>query len=198
MQNYVITISREFGSLGRDIAKLVAHKLNVQYYDRDLLEEASKILNEDLGEVSTLDESIKLPFSNALFPLGIGSASRHRKLFKTQSALILDCVNKSDCVIVGRCADFILKDYERKFSVMIFAPLKDRIINSINELRIPNYEVNDYVREIDRARDSYHKYFTEEPLNTTVNRDLLISSSFGSKEEIAELIVASAKVKLKF
>ncbi len=198
MENYVITISRQFGSLGRPIAQKVAHKLNIGYYDRDLIEKAASILNEDMRSISPLDETIKLPFANALFPLGIGTGSMHRRLFKVQENLIHECVQKSNCVIVGRCADFILKDYKRRFNVMIYAPFEERVKNAVNELRIPEYEVEDYVKEIDKARDSYHKYFTNERLDTINNRDLLIDSSTMGQDDIAEFIISAARKKLNF
>lgn len=198
MDNFVITVSRQFGSLGRPIAQKIAHKLNIEYYDRDLIEKAASIMNEDMRNVSPLDESIKLPFANALFPSGLGTGSSHRRLFKVQESLIRECVAKSNCLIVGRCADYILKDYKRRFSVMIYAPLEERIKNSVNELRIPEYEVTDYVKEIDRARDSYHKFFTDEKLDTIKYRDMLIDSSTMSQDEIADCIIEAAKRKLHF
>lgn len=198
MDHYVITVSRQFGSLGRSIAQMIAHKLNIAYYDRDLIEQAAQILNADLSRLSPLDETIKLPFSKALFPLGLGSSSMHRKLFKVQENLISEAVSKNDCVIVGRCADYILRDYPRRYNVMIYAPLETRITNSINELRIPEYEVSDYVKEIDKARDSYHRFFTDDPLDTTKYRDLLIDSSTMSKEDIATTIIEAARKKLQF
>ena len=148
MDNYVITISRQFGSLGRSIAKKVAHKLNIDYYDRDLIEKAAALLNEDLKTISTIDESINLPFANALFPLGIGTGAVHKRLFKIQESLIHDCISKGNCLIVGRCADYIFKDYSRRFNVMIYAPFEERLKNSINDLRIPEYEVANYVRKL--------------------------------------------------
>lgn len=198
MDNFVITVSRQFGSLGRPIAQKIAHKLNIEYYDRDLIEKAASIMNEDMRTVSPLDENIKLPFANALFPLGLGTGSAHRRLFKVQESLIRECVAKSNCLIVGRCADYILKDYKRRFSVMIYAPLEERIKNSVNELRIPEYEVTDYVKEIDRARDSYHKFFTDEKLDTVKYRDMLIDSSTMSQDEIADCIIDVARRKLHF
>lgn len=151
-----------------------------------------------MRNVSPLDESIKLPFANALFPLGLGTGSSHRRLFKVQESLIRECVAKSNCLIVGRCADYILKDYKRRFSVMIYAHLEERIKNSVNELRIPEYEVTDYVKEIDRARDSYHKFFIDEKLDTIKYRDMLIDSSTMSQDEIADCIIEAAKRKLHF
>ncbi|MGN1280850.1 MAG: AAA family ATPase [Succinivibrio sp.] len=198
MENYVITISRQFGSLGRPIAQKLAHRLNIEYYDRDLIEKAASILNEDMRSISPYDESISLPFAKALFPLGIGTGSTHRRLFKVQENLISECVQKSNCIIVGRCADFILKDYPRRFNVMIYAPLEERIKNAVNELRIPEYEVEDYVKEIDKARDSYHKFFTDEKLDTTKYRDLLIDSSTMSQNDVVEVIIDAARRKLNF
>lgn len=198
MDNYVITISRQFGSLGRPIAQKIAHKLNIEYYDRDLIEKAASIMNLDMRSVSPMDESIKLPFAKALFPLGIGTGSAHRKLFRVQESLIHECVQKSNCVIVGRCADYILRDYPRRFNVMIYAPMKERIKNSVNELRIPEYEVNDYLKEIDKARDSYHRFFTEENLDTVEYRDMLIDSSSMSQDDVVDLIIDAARRKLKF
>lgn len=197
MDNYVITVSRQFGSLGRPIAQKVAHKLNIEYYDRDLIEKAASIMNLDMSSVSPMDESIKLPFAKALFPLGIGTGSTHRKLFRVQESLIHECVQKSSCVIVGRCADYILRDYPRRFNVMIYAPLSERIKNAVNSLRIPEYEVNDYLKEIDKARDSYHRFFTEEELDTVSYRDLLIDSSSMSQEDIVDVIIEAARRKLK-
>ncbi len=198
MDNFVITVSRQFGSLGRPIARKIANKLNIAYYDRDLLEKAATILNEDLKSLSSMEESIKLPFAKALFPLGIGTSSAHRRLFKVQESLIHECVAKSNCVIVGRCADYVLRNYARRFSVMIYAPLDVRITNSINDLRIPEYEVSDYVKEIDKARDSYHRFFTGENLDTVKYRNLLIDSSSMSQDEIADTIIETARRKLNF
>ncbi len=198
MSNYVITVSRQFGSLGRPIAQKIAHRLNIGYYDRELIEKAASIMNEDMREVSPLDENIHLPFANALFPLGIGTGSHHRRLFKVQESLIQECVLKEDCVIVGRCADYILRDYPRRFNVMIFAPFEERVKNSVNSLRIPENEVDDYVKEIDRARDSYHKFFTDEPLTTVKYRDLLVDSSAMTQDEAVDLIIRAASAKLKF
>jgi len=82
--------------------------------------------------------------------------------------------------------------------VMIFAPFDVRVKNSVNSLRIPEYEVDDYVKEIDRARDSYHKFFTDEPLTTVKYRDLLVDSSSMTQDEAVDLIIRAASAKLKF
>ncbi len=194
---YAITVSRQFGSLGREIARRVARKLGIDYYDRDLIEKAATMLGCDMRQVSPLDENVKLPFASALLPLGLGGRAAHRRLFEAQRSLILDSVQRGCCVIVGRCADYVLKDYPRRFAVMIYAPLQARIKNSINELRIPEYEVDSYVRKIDRARDTYYRLFTGEHLTTVEDRDLLIDSSSMEIDEAVDVIIAAARAKLK-
>ncbi|MDD7021780.1 MAG: cytidylate kinase-like family protein [Aeromonadales bacterium] len=194
---YAITVSRQFGSLGREIARHVARKLGIDYYDRDLIEKAAAMLGCDMRQISPLDEYVKLPFASALLPLGLGGRAAHKRLFEAQRSLILDSVQRGCCVIVGRCADYVLKDYPRRFSVMIYAPLKARIRNSINELRIPDFEVDSYVRKIDRARDAYYRLFTGQHLTTIENRDLLIDSSSMGIDEAADVIIAAARAKLR-
>lgn len=194
---YAITVSRQFGSLGREIARRVARKLGIDYYDRDLIEKAAAMLGCDMRQISPLDEYVKLPFASALLPLGLGGRAAHKRLFEAQRSLILDSVQRGCCVIVGRCADYVLKDYPRRFSVMIYAPLKARIRNSINELRIPDFEVDSYVRRIDRARDAYYRVFTGEHLTTVENRDLLIDSSSMGIDEAVDVIIAAARAKLR-
>lgn len=194
---YAITVSRQFGSLGREIARRVARRLGIDYYDRDLIEKAAGMLGCDMRQISPLDEYVGLPFASALLPLGLGGRAAHKRLFEAQRSLILDSVQRGCCVIVGRCADYVLKDYPRRFSVMIYAPLEARIKNSINELRIPDFEVDGYVRKIDRARDAYYRIFTGEHLTTVKNRDLLIDSSSMEIDEAVDVIIAAARAKLK-
>ena len=86
MQKYVISISRQFGSLGRPIAKKLAELLEIEYYDRDIVEEASKVHNIPLKEASNLEESAKYLFMS--FPLGSGTTATQDALFKTESEMI--------------------------------------------------------------------------------------------------------------
>ena len=89
MQKYVISISRQFGSLGRPIAKKLAELLEIEYYDRDIVEEASKVHNIPLKEASNLEESAKYLFMS--FPLGSGTTATQDALFKTESEMIKTC-----------------------------------------------------------------------------------------------------------
>ena len=99
MQKYVISISRQFGSLGRPIAKKLAELLEIEYYDRDIVEEASKVHNIPLKEASNLEESAKYLFMS--FPLGSGTTATQDALFKTESEMIKKLAVKESCIIVG-------------------------------------------------------------------------------------------------
>lgn len=194
--NYVITISRQFGSMGRLIAKKVAHELNIKYYDRDLIEKAAEMIGETPADLSRFDEAVKIPFAKALHPLGIGSSAAHRRLFEAQKSLILDYASSQSCVIVGRCSDYILRNHPRHLSVFIYAPFQKRIINSINQLDIPEEQVRDFVNEIDRARDSYHRFFAGCYFDTPENRHLMIDSSSMPIDDVVDLIINAAQKKL--
>ena len=127
MQKYVISISRQFGSLGRPIAKKLAEFLEIEYYDRDIVEEASKVHNIPLKEASNLEESAKYLFMS--FPLGSGTTATQDALFKTESEMIKKLAVKESCIIVGRCADAILEDCDHLIRIFIYAPYEDRIVN---------------------------------------------------------------------
>ena len=109
MKKFIITINRNFGSLGRPIAKRLAELLNVECYDRDIVEAASKKMNLPVSVVSNIEEK-KSGFFRMLFPLGNDSSEHQRAVFEAQSEVIRELAAKGSCVIVGRCADYVLGD----------------------------------------------------------------------------------------
>ncbi len=197
MEHYVITVSRQFGSLGRPIAKLIASKLGIALFDRDSIEDSVKNESDDLKRPLP-DERADLPYSKALYPLLMGASGTIRRVFELESRFMQQQVRRQDCIFVGRCSDYVFKDYPRRFSVMIYAPEHLRVLKAIEDLNVPECEAIGYVKEIDKARDYYHRYFTDLPLDTTQNHDMMLDSSIMSKEEAAELIIMAAKTKLKF
>ncbi len=195
---YAICISRQFASLGRDIGRLVAQKLDFDYLDRDLLEKPAEILKQDLSKLAKFDEAMgSLPFAKALFPLGLGSTENRMALFNAQSALILSRVQQRSCVIVGRCADFILKDKAPVFSVFVYAPFDSRIRNATNRLQIPESAVHRHVTAIDEAREAYYRFFTQHSYDRVEDKDLCVNSDLGTLDETADLIVQAFKLKFK-
>jgi len=107
MKKFVITINRNFGSLGRPIAKRLSELLNVEYYDRDIVEAAAKKMNLPVSVISRIEEK-RSGFFSMLFPLGNDSPEHQRAVFEAQSEIIRDIAAKESCIIVGRCADYVL------------------------------------------------------------------------------------------
>lgn len=197
METHVITIARQFGSLGRLIGKTIANKLNFKYYDRDILEQTAKIMNVSLAFLTELDEKGISGYGKMAYPLGIGSGVTQDKMFDVQSELIRKYAQTENCIIIGRCSDYILREYSNVLSCYIYAPYLKRVANSVDELGIKAAEVNVIVDKVDKGRADYYRHYTGCEYNTTYFRDLLIDSSLLGVEGTAELITNVAKSKFK-
>ncbi|MGN1319175.1 MAG: AAA family ATPase [Lachnospirales bacterium] len=195
MNNKVITITRQFGSLGRPIGKLVAKELGFKYFDRDIIEATAEKMDVSLHSLTALDNRGVSGYHRMAYPLGIGDGAIQNKMFKIQSELIKEYASNENCVIIGRCADYILREYSNVLSFYIYAPYVRRIENSVDELGFTASEAKVVVDEIDRARARYYKYYTRREFNTTCFRDLLVDSSVLGVEGTAQIIVDFAKKK---
>ena len=124
-KKYVVTIARQFGSLGRPIAKLMSKKLGVEYYDRDIVEQAAKKLNLPVSQIDELEEKVKKTSTNSykrmMYPLGTQSSTEQDRIFEAQQNIMKFLVERESCIIVGRCSDFVLSDEEN--AVHIYIPL---------------------------------------------------------------------------
>ncbi|MEE3420059.1 MAG: cytidylate kinase-like family protein [Lachnospiraceae bacterium] len=185
--NYIITIQRQFGSLGRPIAQKLAKLLNVEYYDRDIVELTSKELNLPKSDIADIEEK---SYGRMRYPLGLGH--NHRKqdyLFSIQQCVIMElATHDKSCIIVGRCSDYVLRHYKNTINIFIYAPYEARFYNCIHSLGMEEQEAKDMIREVDKARNNYHKYYTGEPAATVEGRQFLIDSSMLGVDGTAELI----------
>ena len=133
MTNKIITISRQFGSGGRSIGKAVAERLGVPYYDKELVDAVAKQSGfshefiEEIGEYATVTSSFLFNIAVSSHPMGlIDTMSVSDKLYVCQTNVIRDLADKGPCVIVGRCADFILKDRPDCLHIFIHADYEHR------------------------------------------------------------------------
>ena len=110
MEQYVITISRQFGSMGRSIARELSEILGIEFLDRDIVEATAKRMGLPVSVISDEEESMKSTFFRRQYPLGMGMSSLKDEIFLTQKNIIRDFAAKGSCIIVGRCADYVLKD----------------------------------------------------------------------------------------
>lgn len=157
---YVVTITRQFGSLGRPIARRMSEILGIEYYDRDLVDQAAEKLNLPKSVVDEEEESAVTvaPFylRRMQFPLGKGTNSRQDEIFAAQQNIIKFLADKETCIIVGRCADFTLEEMENAIHVYIYAPYEKRVENCVNNLQMNLDEARKLIVSVDEARDSYH------------------------------------------
>lgn len=176
MDKYVITISRQFGSLGRPIAKRLAGLLNVEYYDRDIVEKAAKKMKLPISQVSNVEEAARNRFFMMKFPLGNGTTQIQDQLFKVQKQIILDLADRSSCIIVGRCSDYILQDQKNHISVFIYAPYADRVKNCVDTLGLDEKTAQEMILNVDKARDSYHMTYAKFLPQDIRHKDILLNS----------------------
>ena len=186
--NYVITIARQFGSLGREIGKRLSEALDINYYDRDLLEKAAEQMNMEIGTLSKYDESIEGSFSRMLHPLGLGQSVTREKVFNFQKSMILNIASNESCVIVGRCADYILRNDPRALHFFIYAPFTARLRNSEIELGLETIYAEKMITEVDKARGAYHKHYTGEDFESIKGRNICIDSSLMPTDDTVKVL----------
>jgi len=198
MANTIITISRQFGSGGREIGELIGEKLGIKVYDKELLTIASKEsgICEELFE--THDEK---PTNSFLYSLVMDSYSMNynsnafadmpinHKVFLAQFDTIKKIADKGPCVIVGRCADYALADYSNCVHIFIYAALDSRVsrIARINE--ISEAKSRDMILKTDKQRASYYNYYTTKKWGDISSYDLCINSTQLGIEATAQFIL---------
>lgn len=188
MKRYVVTISRQFGSMGRTIARLMAWELGVNFYDRDIVEETAKRMGLPVSVISAEEENANSVYFKRQYPLGMGLSSMQDEIFSIQKNIIEDLAKKESCIIVGRCADSILADVENRLSVYIYAPYEKRLANCTQVLKMEEKVARKMIREVDRSRELYHRRYCPEYTDAFSNRDLLIDSSRFGIEKTAGML----------
>ena len=193
MSNFVITVGRQFGSMGRPIAKTLAEKLGINYFDRDIVEEVAKRMNLPLSIVSKEEEAAESKFGKfgkMLFPLGMRTTELQDKIFEVQKCVIMDFIDKGPCILVGRCADYIARDCENLFRIYIYAPFEERVKNCVQFLNMKEADALKMCRDVDRARSTYHKQYAGYDCMSAEVMDLMINSStLGIEGTISALVL---------
>ena len=193
--NYVITITRQFGSRGRDIGVALAEKLGIPLYDRNSLEKEAEALDDTMHSMVEFGKKGVTGYYKMAYPLGIGSSLKQDRMFGLQSKLVLEHAEKENCVIIGRCADYLLRERENVIRCYIFAPYQARIRNSIQTLGCTTAEPQRIIEEVDKARAEYYRSHTGCEVNNTRYRDLFLNSNLLGVDGSATLIAEMAKHK---
>lgn len=195
--NLIITIGRQYGSAGYEIGKKLANDLGINLYDKEMLKRAAKEtgLCEELFE--THDEKPTNSFLYSLvmdtYSLGFSSGSYadmpiNHKVFLAQFDTIKKIAEEESCVMVGRCADYALEDYENVINIFIYADLNQRIRRVAREFNISDTKAKDIIVKTDKKRASYYTYYTNKEWGEAKGYDLCINSAKLGIDGTVELI----------
>lgn len=176
--NYIITIGREYGSGGFEIGKKLAEKLGIGFYDKNLIDAAAEKSGIHIDMLHKADERPANPLTNPFLHPGYEAGTINDRLFWTQSEVIRDLADKESCVIIGRCADFVLREHENVLKIFIQAPLADRVarISEKYLIEIPSEAKKEVLRN-DKLRRSYYQFYTDSKWGGRDHKDLVINSS---------------------
>lgn len=210
--NKIITISREYGSGGHTIGQLVAKELNIPFYDKELIDMSAKDSGLSPEFIQKTEQNISSGWLYTLL-LGASYASPGTsaiptntqapnvpladQVFNAQRKVILELAQKGPCVIVGRCADYILKhsdliNQDDVLNVFIYAPIQDKVKRAIEQKGLNPSTAEKEVKMIDKRRANHYNTFTERTWGNRSHYDLLLNSSLLGLEESAKLIVQLA------
>ena len=175
--NLIITISREHGTNGKRIAQEVASKLNISFYDKEQIKEfASKYNIEDK---SYSDDELNNYYS---------SLDVNKENIIKQANTIKKIADKSDCVIVGRAADYILKDYKKIIKIFLYAPIDYRVKNIMHNYNDSKEEALNNIKKSDKSRSSYYEVISNNKWKDIDNYDLCINCCVGNDKVIETII----------
>lgn len=197
MKKYVITIARGFGSGGKTIGRLLAQRLDIDYYDNDLIRLASEESGINLELFGKADEQVKTnlfkrynrSYGSKLIPPDSDEFVSSDNLFNYQAKIIRDLADKQNCIIIGRCGDYILKDTENVIRLFVYADPKTCIKNVIDMYGVTPKEAHERIVSLDRARAAYYKYYTGKNWDDVRNYDLCINTSSIGFDKAVDIII---------
>ncbi len=194
MDNFVITIARGYGSGGRQIGKLLAERLNIKYYDKELIKLASEKSGINEGLFGNADEKAKngifsrpKVYNGELIPPSKKAFTSDENLFNFQAETIRELASKESCVIVGRCADFVLKNYVNVLSVFIWADM-DRCVKNVLKYTDVTDDIEALITKTDKERASYYMSHTGREWTDIRNYDLCLNTGDIGIEKCVDII----------
>lgn len=187
-KKFVVTITRQFGSLGRPIAREMSELLGIEYYDRDIVEETSKQMKLPVSKISEHEEKYHSNLFSMILPLGSDNVTRQDEIFEVQKGIIRDLAARESCIIVGRCADYIFRDNPNALNIYIYAPIEARYKNCVETLKMSPEEATKMIYKVDRARCSYHKRYAKYAPGDLDSKQIMIDSSIFGVDGTAEIL----------
>lgn len=180
----IIVIGRQYGSGGHDIGKVLADKLGYDFYDQDIIKMAAKttgMTSEFIGKrEETMTNSLLYDLVNQMYQYKDEREQAPKdKIFAAESKVIRELSDKGNCVIIGRCSDYILRDNKRVLKVFFNAPLESRIKRVMKRQGVEYSEAQHRIRKTDKYRADNYRYYTGRIWGASSNFDLTINTDFG-------------------
>lgn len=195
MAKRIITISREFGSGGRFIGEEVAKKLGIKYYDKDIIAqiaEQSGFSPEYITEKAELSPKKGL-FAYAFSGRDVTGKSIEDMVYEAQRKVILEIVEKESCVIIGRNADFILKDRDNVLNVFIHGDMPEKVARICKLYNVPEEKAEKMMADIDKRRMTNYRFYTDQKWGMAKNYTLSLNSSGLGYDLCEKIIIDCAK-----
>ena len=205
-KNIVFTISRQYGSGGRTVGKMLADELGIHYYDKELMKLAAEEsgINESLFVQADENVDDKNPLlvrvmknvyqGELISPKSDDFVSREN-LFNYQAKVLKKLAETESCVIIGRCADFVLKDYDNVVSVFVHAPKDFLMEQAAKKQSYRDKELEKFIEKTDRYKADYYHYHTGQQWTDARNYDLCLNSGRLGFDKCVEEIKAYTKVR---
>lgn len=204
MKKVIFTIARQYGSGGKTVGKMLADELGINFYNQEILQLASEDSGIRLELFNQADEKLRnnplWGSQTRVYRGGVITPDRDdfvsaENLFNYQAKVIKELAEKESCVIVGRCADFVLKDRDDVMSVYVHAPMDYCIDRGMERNSMSKREMEKFIIKTDKYRGNFYHYYTGNSWYDARNYDLCLDSSKLGFDKCVEAIKAYAKVR---
>ena len=199
-KHLIINVGRQLGSGGHDIARMLARDFNAKYYDKEILNLAAK--ESGFSEKIFEQNDEKKGFIRGLFSMttphvsgAYESGFSQENLFKFQIDAIRKAAQEGSCVFVGRCADYVLRDFENVVNVFITASMYDRVQQILDKQNVSPSEAKRIILQAEGKRASYYNYYTGKKWGHAESYDLCVNTSILGKEETEKMIAEFIRKK---
>ena len=196
---HIITISRQYGSGGREIGELVAKKLGIPFYDNALIQLATEEAGFSPEHFEDVERNARNSFLYSIVR-GIqyhnsntGIWSLEDSIYMTQAKVIRDIADKGSCVIIGRCSDYILSGNPDLIKAFVYAPLSERAKRCVERGEVSADKATEHVKGKDKRRQNYYNYHADTKWGDAQNYNVCIDSAFCGIETAADIIVSVVK-----
>jgi len=192
----IITISREFGAGGGEIGRAVAHKLNYEYFDKEIILQSARESNVDVDSLLKWDEKIPMDFGFAQSLFDFYNKPLNERLFEIQQQVIRRIAEKGNCVILGRNANTILKEFDYTHHVFVHADFSWRLERMKHKMaKDTDAKISEKIRSVDKTRRKYCAHYTETEFGMAKYYDMCLSTSSLGIPACVDIICALAKAE---